>query len=113
TARLVVGPFERADFAGVSPFVEQRGLVLFFVAKQRVHFRLWTIRGTNGAALLLHLPRVAFELLFRPRRRHLRARRHKVLPFQRRRIQQRRRIRLPRLHTIRRRQIRDVGRVVL
>src|SRR5207237_2476694 len=100
--RLVVRALERADLAGVRSFVQELRVALLLVAEERIHLRLGTICSADRPALLLNLFRVALELLFRPRRRNRHAGRHEILPLERRWIEQRRRVWLPRLDAIRR-----------
>ena len=83
------------------------------LAEQRVHLALrgGSRRGSAGGAPAS--PRVLLELLLRPRRRQRRARRDQVLPLERRRVEERGHVRLPRLDALGRRQVGDVGGVVL
>src|SRR5207249_10234128 len=60
------------------------------------------------APLLLNGLRVLLELLFRPRRRKRRARSDQIPPLERRGIEQRRHVGLPRLDAIGRGQIGDI-----
>src|SRR5262245_13495793 len=73
-ARFVVRPLERTDLAGVRAFVQQRGVALLLVAKQRIHLGFRPVRRANVTALLLNLLCVSLELVLGPRRRNARAR---------------------------------------
>src|SRR5262245_55359571 len=66
-ARFVVRALERTDAMCVWTLVQERRVVRFLLAEERVHLRLGSIRGADLSSALLDAFRVLLELLFRPR----------------------------------------------
>src|SRR5207237_8996700 len=97
---LVRRTLDRANLPSVLHRGEELLQELLLGAEELVNLRLRCVLGAQFPPLVLERDAVLFVRVLVPRRRQRRSRLHEVAPFQRRRVVQRRDVRLPRLRML-------------